>query len=95
MSNEFKDKIAHAEFKADQVHFYTSDGFDGQKTNVGDNIAISVNFSDQSEQKETFDKLKVGGQVTMDFSETSANLTLATLIDKFGIHWYLNYENAE
>ena len=95
VSAEFKDKIAHAEFKADQVHFYASDGFDGQETKIGDNIAMSINFSDQSEQKKTFDKLKVGGKVTMDFSETSADSTLATLIDKFGIHWYLNHENAE
>ena len=95
VSEEFKNKIAHAEFNADQIHFYASDGFDGQKTSVGDNIALSVNFSDQSEQKETFEKLKVDGQVTMDFSETSANSTLATLIDKFGVHWYLNYEKTE
>lgn len=58
-------------------------------------LATSVNFSDQSEQKETFEKLKVGGQITMGFSKTSANSTFATLIDKFGIHWYLNYENVE
>jgi PhnB protein len=38
--------------------------------------------------------LKIGGTITMDFSETSANSTLATLIDKFGIHWYLNFEKT-
>lgn len=93
VSADFKDKIAHAEFKAEQIHFFASDGFEGQKAIVGENVAFSINFNDQSEQKATFEKLKVGGKVTMEFSETSANSTLATLIDKYGIHWYLNYEN--
>ncbi len=94
VSAAFKDKIAHAEFIANQIHFFASDGFEGQKTNIGDNIAFSINFSEKSEQKKTFEKLKVGGKVTMDFSETSVNSNLATLIDKYGIHWYLNFENV-
>ncbi|MGD1840009.1 MAG: VOC family protein [Thermonemataceae bacterium] len=95
VSDEFKDKIAHAEFKADLIHFYASDGFDGKETNVGDNVAMSINFSEQLEQKKAFEQLKVGGQVIMEFSATSANSTLATLIDKFGIHWYLNFEHTK
>ena len=95
VSDDFKDKVAHAEFKADAIHFFTSDGFEGQRATVGDNIAMSVNFSSREEQKATFDKLKSGGTVTMDFSETSADSTLATLIDKYGIHWYLNFEHQD
>ncbi|MGD1840771.1 MAG: VOC family protein [Thermonemataceae bacterium] len=85
VSKEFKNKIAHAEFEADQIHFFVSDGFDGRKTNVGDNIAMSINFSDRLKQKEVFEKLKVGGQVTMDLTGTSANSTLATLSESIGI----------
>ena len=95
VSTEFKNKIAHAEFKSDGIQFYLSDGFEGQKINMGDNIALSINFSDKKEQNSAFINLKVGGQVTMDSSETSINSTLATLIDKYGIHWYLNYQNVD
>ncbi len=95
VSENFKDKIAHAEFKADQIHFFASDGFEGQDTKVGSNIALSLNFIDQSEQRASFEKLKIGGKVTMDFSETSVNSTLATLVDKYGIHWYLNYKDSK
>lgn len=95
VSEDFKNKVAHAELRADNIHFFASDGFEGQKTTVGDNIAMSVNFDNQDEQKSTFDKLKIGGKITMDFSETSANSTLATLIDKYGIHWYLNFEKTD
>ncbi len=95
VSADFKHKIAHAEFRSDNIHFFASDGFEGHKANSGDSIAMSINFDNRDEQKTTFNKIKVGGTVTMDFSETSANSTLATLIDKYGIHWYLNFEKAE
>jgi PhnB protein len=95
VAETFKNKVAHAEFRADNIHFYSSDGFEGQKATIGDNIAMSINFDIVEEQKATFEKIKVGGTVTMDFSETSANSTLATLIDKYGIHWYLNFNKPE
>jgi PhnB protein len=95
VSENFKTKIAHAEFKAENIHFYLSDGFENQKVNVGENIALSINFDNQTEQKSTFEKLKLNGKVTMEFAETSANSTLATLTDKYGINWYLNYEKTE
>jgi PhnB protein len=95
VTENFKNKVAHAEFRADNIHFFASDGFEEQKANVGDNIAMSINFDNVEEQKATFEKMKVGGSVTMDYSETSANSTLATLIDKYGIHWYLNYNKPE
>jgi PhnB protein len=95
VAESFKSKVAHAEFRADNIHFFSSDGFEGQKATIGDNITMSINFDTIEEQKATFEKIKIGGTVTMDFSETSANSTLATLIDKYEIHWYLNYNKSE
>ncbi|QIK60272.1 VOC family protein [Dysgonomonas sp. HDW5A] len=92
VSEQFKDKIAHAEFMAEGIKFYASDGFEGQEVTVGDTIAMTVSFDNEKEQKTVFDKLKVGGNVTMDFAETSTDSILVTLIDKYGIHWYLNYD---
>ncbi len=92
VSPAFKTKVAHAEFISDQVHFYASDGFEGEKAKVGNNIAMSVIFNDEAEQRSVFEKLRADGEITMNFAETSANSKLATLIDKFGIHWYLNFE---
>lgn len=91
VSDEFRSKIAHAEFKADHINFYLSDGFEDPKATIGNNIAMSVNFDNQEEQKKTIEKIIVGGEITMPLSETSVGSKLMTLIDKFGIHWYLNY----
>ncbi|WP_165045605.1 VOC family protein [Dysgonomonas sp. ZJ709] len=92
VSEQFKDKIAHAEFMAEGINFYASDGFEGQKVTVGDTIAMTVSFDNEKEQKTVFEKLKVDGNVTMDFAQTSTASMLVTLIDKYGIHWYLNYD---
>lgn len=92
VSEPFKDKIAHAEFIAEGIKFYASDGFENQNTTIGDNIAMTVLFDNDKEQKLVFDKLKLGGRVTMAFAETSTDSILVTLIDRYGIHWYLNYD---
>lgn len=91
VSADFQDKIAHAEFKSNEVHLYLSDGFEGQPVTIGSNVAISIDFDDQANQRRVFEKLKEGGTVTMGFSETSVDSSLATLIDQYGIHWHLNF----
>lgn len=53
---------------------------------------MTVLFDNDKEQKLVFDKLKLGGRVIMDFSETSTDSILVTLIDRYGVHWYLNYD---
>lgn len=92
VSEPFKDKIAHAEFVAEGIKFYASDGFENQNITVGNNVAMTISFDSEKEQKSVFDKLKVDGNITMDFAETSTDSMLVTLIDKYGIHWYLNYD---
>lgn len=90
VSEGFRDRIAHAEFRSEHIHFYASDGFEGEKAVVGSNIALSITFEDEKAQIKAYEALKVQGQVTMDFNQTSVESRLVTLIDKFGIHWYLN-----
>ncbi|MCC9074075.1 VOC family protein [Flavobacterium sp. F-65] len=92
-SEKFKSKIAHAEFKADAIHFYVSDGFENEQASFGNAIGMTINFSDKQEQLNVFNRLKAGGQITLDFSTTSINSQLVSLIDKFGITWYLNHQN--
>ena len=95
VSQRYKNRVAHAEFRADNIHFYASDGFEGQTETIGSNIALSVSFDSQDDQRKVFEKLKTSGKVTMDFSETSVNSTLVTLTDRYGIHWFLNYDHAK
>ena len=86
-------KIAYSEFSADGIHFFASDGVEGQHVISGNNIPLNFSFDTKDKQLATFEKLKVDGEITMGFSETSVNSILVTLIDKYGIHWTLNYEH--
>ncbi len=95
VSDAYKDKIAHAEFIAENIHFYISDGFEQGDVTFGNGIGITVNFDNQNEHRSTFEKLKVGGIVTYDYFQTTINSNLVCVIDKFGIHWYLNYISQE
>jgi len=90
VSEAYKDKIAHAEFKAENVHFYISDGFEKEEINFGNGIGITVNFDNPDEHKSVFEKLRIHGKVTFDFFQTTIDTNLVCVIDKFGIHWYLN-----
>ncbi len=91
-SEAYQHKITHAEFIAPGIHFYASDGFEDDAITIGNNVALTLNCSSSEEQKHLFEKLKQGGTVTMPFATTSINTTLASLIDQYGIHWYLNLE---
>lgn len=91
VSDAYKNKIAHAEFKAENIHLYLSDGFEKEEAHLGNGIGMTVNFSNPEEHKAVFEKLKIGGEVTFDFFQTTIDTNLVCVIDKFGIHWYLNY----
>lgn len=91
ISAQFQQKIAHAEFKADDFSFYVSDGFENAEVNKGNNVGMTINFDDETEQRMVFERLKQDGEVTLGFSITSIETQLVSLIDKYGIHWYLNY----
>ena len=91
VSDSYKNKIAHAEFKAENIHFYISDGFEKEDVNYGNGIGMTINFDNPVEHKSVFEKLKVDGNITSDFFETTIETNLVCVLDKFGIHWYLNY----
>lgn len=91
VSEAYKNKIAHAEFKAENIHFYISDGFEKEEVTFGNSIGITVDFDCPNEHKLVFEKLKTDGEITFNFFQTTINTNLVCVIDKFGIHWYLNY----
>lgn len=93
-SEAYQHKITHAEFTAPGIHFYASDGFEDDDIIAGNNVGLTLNCSSSQEQQRLFEKLKQGGLVTMPLATTSINTTLTSLIDQYGIHWYLNLEPA-
>ena len=89
-SEEHKQKIMHAEFKADGMFFMASDGMPGQPVPSGEMVTLSINLTDGAEQERIFNTLAEGGKVTMPLGETFWGAVFGMVTDKFGIPWMLN-----
>ena len=88
---EIRDNIMHATMEAAGTHIMFSDGM-GQPHHVGNNVQLAINCESVEEQSAIWEKLKVGGNVTMDLEDTFWGARFGQLTDKFGIHWMLNFD---
>lgn len=91
-SEEQKDKIMHASFKAGDLHFLVSDTMPGQPIHSGNNLSLSLNFEDAEEMNNTFAALAQGGKVTMELQDTFWGARFGMLEDKYGFNWMFNHD---
>lgn len=91
-SEEHKQRVMHAEFKADGIYFMASDSMPGQSVTPGEAVQLSINLTDATEQEAIFSKLSAGGRVDMPLQDTFWGARFGMLTDKYGIHWMLNRE---
>lgn len=85
-----KDKIIHAEFKAEGLHFMAADGMAGFEANPGNMISLMVDLTNEAEQGAVFQALSAGGRVTLPLERTFWGARFGMLVDRFGIQWMLN-----
>lgn len=85
-----KQKIMHAELKAENIHIMFSDGAPHKEISVGDNVQLSINLDSTEEQDRLFEALSEGGDVTMPLENTFWGARYGMFKDKFGIRWMLN-----
>ncbi|MCX5779733.1 MAG: VOC family protein [Firmicutes bacterium] len=71
-----------------------SDIFPGTPFVAGNNITLTVGSKDMEEIKTLFDKMKVGGMVTMELQETFWSKSFGSVIDKFGIPWMFSHDSG-
>jgi len=93
VDDDYKNKIMHAEFKWDGGAIMASDhmkgaGFTSEAS--GSNVHLNLSFIDEAEMMDVFNKLKSGGNVTMEVDEMFWGDKFGMLQDKFGIHWMFN-----
>lgn len=89
-----KDKILHSRFTVGNSLMMASDGKPGE-VYKGDNISLSIDFTDIADMTAKFDKLAVGGEITMPVQDTFWGATFGMLTDKFGIHWMVNCDKVQ
>lgn len=87
-----KQKVMHAEFRAGDIYLMASDGRPGEPLAAGEMVQLSINLTDAAEQEAIFSKLSAGGRVDMPLQDTFWGARFGMLTDKYGIHWMLNRE---
>jgi len=59
---------------------------------AGNNVTVAVHPTSEAEATRLFNGLSAGGQVTMPLDKTFWGAYFGMCIDKFGIHWMVNYQ---
>ena len=92
LSDELKNKVLHAALNIGGQLLYLSDAFPGMPVNKGDNIAINIEPESEEELRRIFEELVVEGTVDMPVEYMFWGSLFASLVDKFGIRWNLDFE---
>jgi PhnB protein len=95
LPEEMKSLVMHTQLNICDSIVMFSDTFTGMPFVVGNNISLAIVIESIDEIKSIFNKLKVGGTVSMDLQETFWSKCYGTLVDKFGIGWQVSLESEQ
>ncbi|MET1022418.1 MAG: VOC family protein [Arthrobacter sp.] len=86
-----QDKIMHAMLITDKgMVLMGADTPNGMEYSSGSSISISLSGSDEAELRGYFDKLAVGGKVTVPMERAPWGDIFGMCTDKFGTDWLVN-----
>ncbi|MBD2700428.1 glyoxalase/bleomycin resistance/extradiol dioxygenase family protein [Spirosoma sp. BT702] len=91
---EPKECILHASLTRGDLLLMASDMI-GPSLVKGNSVTLTINFSSETEIKQTFANLANGGQVIEPLTDMSWGALFGTLTDKFGISWMFNYDKNQ
>jgi PhnB protein len=84
------DDIMHSEFRAENIHFFASDGIPGSTAVNGNRITLTINFTSVDEQASVFAALAAGGEIKQPLADQFWGAKYGEVTDKFGVHWSTN-----
>ena len=59
---------------------------------IGANVSMSLNTENQAEADKLFSGLSTGGNIIMPMQNTFWGAYFGMFVDKFGIHWMVNFD---
>lgn len=89
MPPESHSNIIHAQLKAPGILLFASDMMQ-DKAIIGDNVGLSLNYTDLEEQKKHFEMLSEGGEVFMPLEKAFWGDVFGSVTDKYGVEWMSN-----
>lgn len=90
VADEQKDMIFNSVFKADYAVFMASDILPDNPITPGNNFSLFMNFTEESELQDAFEKISAEGQVIMPLQGN-----FGMVMDKFNVQWMLSLSQAE
>jgi len=89
------DLVMHANIKNNHFVLMASDATPDIIMKPGDNVSLSVDATSQEEADKFFNHLAQGGSIKMPIQKTFWGAYFGMLVDKFGLHWMINYDFEE
>ena len=89
---EVKDYILHTELNISGSRVMISDILPEEEFVRGNGFALALVSSNKDELQQAFDRLQVGGKVTMPLQQTFFSEYYGMLEDQFGINWLFTLE---
>lgn len=96
VSEEDKNKVMHVSYPIGNTVLMGSDSLSDYAPPFvqGNNFSISINAESKSEADQLFTAIAVGGTITMPLEHTFWGAYFGMALDKFGINWMVNYDEA-
>ena len=83
--------VMHSELEADNgITFMASDTPSRMEYRAGTNMSMSLSGDNEAELKAYFEKLSVGGMVSMPLEKAIWGDSFGMCTDKFGVQWLVN-----
>ena len=94
ISEEDKNRIMHMSLPIgkDSILMGSDSNSASGPVTFGGNISISINTESKQEADKLFDGLSAGGNPFMPMNQTFWGAYFGMFVDKFGIHWMVNYD---
>lgn len=89
VSDDWKDKVMHAEFAADGFSLFACDS-PPQYQQAPGGILLTLNVDTPAEAERIFGRLSEGGSVAMPMEETFWAQRFGMLNDRFGMPWMVS-----
>lgn len=90
---EWRSKILHAHLSLGDQVLMASDMPPGRYSKPG-GFSVNISVKDPNEAERIFRELSEGGTIHMPIAETFWSVRFGMLVDRFGIPWMINCEQA-
>lgn len=93
--DDYLDKILHGSIIVQGAELYFSDLFPGSKVTKGNVVEINIDYDTEEGLRKAFDKLALGGDISMPVDKVFWGSIFGSLTDKYGVGWSLNFDLPE